>query len=1301
VKKGFLSSLAYLSLVFLVTTGIVAVYTIWNIASNQNAILKVVALELDFDEKASYTIGGKGYLPGVELVPQNADIRFPINSLINNFGSFSFDKPTQTIRFRANANICSEKYSDVQNATNCVLYPQVLGTDGNIIAPNTQVVVDMDKALIINYPLGKLRLWFKVENNKLLLFFDGKNINPRILLPMYSEQSCSFDVRVNKAADGFQKETVANQLLDVDFGYGAPRYFQQTIKKASHKIDSNATYHLSNTHFYFTIVGITAWRMWGSIIIIFLFCLLSFWLSLKVVNRIDEKSKSYILELLFSVLQILFTALYFLGIALYCHYSGATGKDERFWALFVGGIAILSMLSIINGRKNKCVSWLLNWLSSTVQKLYKLTKLDLVGKNEWLVYVVIVVTCAILGVAITFGGSGERLLGLPALFFGRLFLTLIVFIAFSIIQSTKNKKRMPWLYLFLFAGVLFFGICSKDIGSLIILSFSTFLLLLIFDFSLFKEKWLSILGVGLILILIIGLFSFVSPNLVKKFGRVELTYYLVNSIDDESISSADRESTLKHVKLLEFINNSFYPKTDLVLPSGMLTVIHTDYVLLYSGLLFGKIVGYYGVIVIICLISFVFVRLVFHASTFNVDAEELNSVRAIAFIYLGYAVQMLYMALAISRIVPLTGQSIPFLALSITEPGLFFVYFALGLVIFVHLRRSERPLAIDIPNPVKEHFSKTAEEDIPRDLLEKGDTLKKVQNPNFTDNNNIKQLKYIGKISALILALLFGLIVMCPNTDIKDKYSLKRSYSSSDQKTFNKFLNIGKNFETSLSKRQLLEIVDTLSFEEGTNKKQLVKLLQKDIWSIEGKLTRNNMSGGAAFVSDSIKLLPHHVDLSKFASNLSNVKAVMTQGEILAEMPINFSVSTSNDDSLQVASPLLNDYEYLNIKMTALNDTNATDTTFFLIAERRINNRIEKFYHNAQYLSQLPDQDDLKSINKATLTLNPLTNYISTQLLKSFCESKTIPAASIVVIENQTGHIKVMASYPSLPADATQIEINQNVENLKELEVYRKPNLPIAATWYRPGSTIKPLLLYAANLRRGKTYYCNKTSRELIECEGRHGNTTINSFMARSCNHFSQLMLRDVYADSTKRLDFEGTISDILNENYEHNETDFVNVYDKYKLSLPTENEPRKLNLAGVGGGDNKFSPLFAATAFARLVSGNNVKPVLYNVGGYADFETITEHNRLMPVKTALEKVIDYKNGTARALNGKGFEYAKTGTAGDLDDSSRTHSWLLAANDEITLAVFLYNKGENESTSATRFINEYWLPMKNNITNPF
>ena len=271
---------------------------------------------------------------------------------------------------------------------------------------------------------------------------------------------------------------------------------------------------------------------------------------------------------------------------------------------------------------------------------------------------------------------------------------------------------------------------------------------------------------------------------------------------------------------------------------------------------------------------------------------------------------------------------------------------------------------------------------------------------------------------------------------------------------------------------------------------------------------------------------------------------------------------------------------------------------------------------------------------------------------------------AVVAIEPSTGKILVEMSRPDFDPNT----ISQNWDTL--VNDSNDSSLLNRATngAYPPGSTFKVVTALDYFRTKGSlegfSYLCEGSiTREdhTIRCYGGtvHGQEDFYSAFANSCNSAFAEIGTMLGGSSLKK-----TAEDLL-----FNKSLPLSSYKKSTFTLNGKSSVAEVMQTAIGQGNTLVSPMHMALITSAIANGGELmKPYLIDSVVSSDGETVktTEpesYKRLMTTNEAniLGKLMKgvVENGTASALNGRGYTVAgKTGSA-EFDENGSSHSWFI------------------------------------------
>ena len=291
---------------------------------------------------------------------------------------------------------------------------------------------------------------------------------------------------------------------------------------------------------------------------------------------------------------------------------------------------------------------------------------------------------------------------------------------------------------------------------------------------------------------------------------------------------------------------------------------------------------------------------------------------------------------------------------------------------------------------------------------------------------------------------------------------------------------------------------------------------------------------------------------------------------------------------------------------------------------------------------------------------------------------------AVVAIEPSTGKILVEMSRPDFDPNT----ISQNWDTL--VNDSNDSSLLNRATngAYPPGSTFKVVTALDYFRTKGSlegfSYLCEGSiTREdhTIRCYGGtvHGQEDFYSAFANSCNSAFAEIGTMLGGSSLKK-----TAEDLL-----FNKSLPLSSYKKSTFTLNGKSSVAEVMQTAIGQGNTLVSPMHMALITSAIANGGELmKPYLIDSVVSSDGETVktTEPERYKRLMTTNEANILGKlmkgvveNGTASALNGRGYTVAgKTGSA-EFDENGSSHSWFIGYSNvddpDLAVAIIVENGG--------------------------
>ena len=309
---------------------------------------------------------------------------------------------------------------------------------------------------------------------------------------------------------------------------------------------------------------------------------------------------------------------------------------------------------------------------------------------------------------------------------------------------------------------------------------------------------------------------------------------------------------------------------------------------------------------------------------------------------------------------------------------------------------------------------------------------------------------------------------------------------------------------------------------------------------------------------------------------------------------------------------------------------------------------------------------------------------LNTKLQQTAYDALGDRKGAVVVMEPDTGKILAMVSKPDFNPNtiAQDWDTLVNDENNSSL-LNRATNGA-----YPPGSTFKVVTALDYFRQKGSlegySYLCQGSitvDDHTIQCYNGevHGQEDFYSAFAHSCNCAFADMGLNLGAGSLR-----STAEDLL-----FNKALPLNSYKTSRFTLEKNSANALVMQTSIGQGNTLVSPMHMALITSAIANdGVLMKPtmidkIVNNSGDTVKETEKTEYKRLMTSNEAgilgklMKNVVE--NGTASALNGRGYTVAgKTGSA-EFDENGSSHSWFIGYsnvdNPDIAIAVIVENGG--------------------------
>ena len=416
-----------------------------------------------------------------------------------------------------------------------------------------------------------------------------------------------------------------------------------------------------------------------------------------------------------------------------------------------------------------------------------------------------------------------------------------------------------------------------------------------------------------------------------------------------------------------------------------------------------------------------------------------------------------------------------------------------------------------------------------------------------------------------------------------------------------------------------------------------------------------------AVKSDSFINSPYNTRQDTFADRVVRGSIISSDGEVLAQTNVS-------EDGTEERS-----YPYSNIFAHVVGyDTNGksgleSEANFQLLSSHEF------------FLTQIRNEF-AGAKNVGDTVVSTLNADLQTTAYNSLGDRR----GAVVVLQPSTGKILAMVSKPDFDPNTIAANWEQLVNDETNSSLLNRATMG----QYPPGSTFK-IVTALTYLRQngtfnGFSYDCQGSITKedhTIRCYGGtvHGQEDFYTAFAKSCNcAFADMGL------SLGNSSLRSTAEDLL-----FNKALPLNSYKTSRFTLD-KNSPNALVMqTSIGQGNTLVSPMHMALITSAIANdGVLMKPtmidkIVNNSGDTVRETEKTEYKRLMTSNEAnilgklMKNVVE--NGTASALNGRGYTVAgKTGSA-EFDENGSSHSWFIGYSNvddpDIAVAVIVENGG--------------------------
>lgn len=363
---------------------------------------------------------------------------------------------------------------------------------------------------------------------------------------------------------------------------------------------------------------------------------------------------------------------------------------------------------------------------------------------------------------------------------------------------------------------------------------------------------------------------------------------------------------------------------------------------------------------------------------------------------------------------------------------------------------------------------------------------------------------------------------------------------------------------------------------------------------------------------------------------------------------------------------------------------------------RRVNNELVLSYAHGTLYQGLPlSASDFRHLQQHGLAVDEKLQAVVYAILTTRCQEYDIRAAGVVVLENATGAVRSLVSYPQVNPNMLEYSKDQEIADKfrkEKIKVDRDlSSVPLTA--YHMASTWK-FIEAATALQIDSAFYTRKYK------SSKWGSISMDKYIYQSDNDYSVALLEELLEKHPEKFfTLLGTEYGMSRKREWYPEQRPFGHFRKLKYQPATlgdydrqltGNSPDSLFIKNTALGQQNMESSIAgsATNFARVISGKKVIPTLFAYKETPQFEDLLEAKRMDSLKGSLNRTT--LEGTASNLrrfnksnscdqtDKMNHLYAKTGT-GDTED---THSLIIFGTEEYTFGIFLYNRGKNKYSAA-------------------
>lgn len=1018
------------------------------------------------------------------------------------------------VSFIVSGNVYSEKNKE-QKYLNVILPKCYLSTGkgksvfNTLIEPNTRISEESllkNKLFFVDRVSGItiFKLWLEDNNGKKIVKStsfakSGLNFSNRKVDFIKVIHSNDYTLSVTDPhyifvlpAEGNEDATATFEINKTGFGkYELKRENRSEIVEINNK--SN-TFYWKNWEF--SVLGIPSYIFISGSFIVLISCWIFFiWL----ISRINKSKYNLTHQVEIRLLHLLAVYVIFTALSLlFINHLWLSNLYERSFGLLFASIPFGFLIAYfwIKYKDKKHF----HEKNTNPRHFFDLeNKEGIYVKKRLMLPAFLIITIDIL---IFFLTSNERLvigdLGIPVLHISKILVCVLIYVF-----RDRLFEGDPIAHAFLWTGMTGMTILTGDVSSLLftIISYTFICKIYIGKVNLpnfFKiDAWKKsittsnnfipeenllnhfhkILLVVVFIVFVVGVTYGYIPILESKIDRFALTYTNLNPDDLLALSNGHKESYAKLYWVLNDVFSGNNIGNELNFRAvNFFTTWHTDLAFL-SFLQFGGIVSLVIVSVLLIFllfdyfISFAFLQTLFkNIKKFEIEDQPLIHKFLLNNIYVMFLlayllIQTIYPVLCNLTLVPLTGQPIPGLSVSITEyiltPFLLaFIYGVIGGVVHNNLIMEN------------DMYTRNGHDNEERDP----DSNMKFYGW-FLNKKVEKSLKYLSIFVLIVVGLTFLKIKFWNNPNVNNE-EMTFQYIANENEKLNTLIDSinGKPLRSSIPNKQ--EMDKNLLFEAN-------KMINNDLGKKDAKViisamkeymyadAYNGKKSTTSFISYNDSLgINSKINCERIIKNSIRKETVIKNMSFTNYYDEEKHYFRTEDPNIKNESSIYSYNNKVYIHSDFLSPDFAGNDYFFGGSTTRVGKRYDGMenYYVSKIINGKPvsvmKYPALGNINLYSTTYDMDLQAILNTYLRNYAQTiNGSRIGSIVIAENKTGKIRIMASYPSY-ANRFGDRIKHDIKRFKGLKIIS--NLDVkglqnyALADAMPGSTFKPVYTFAA-----------------------------------------------------------------------------------------------------------------------------------------------------------------------------------------------------------------------------------------------